>query len=250
MGKLFGKISLFVVILTLSQLGRSEDLSKIHPWLQKSLQSKSEVNVFISLRHGGTLPVLRQLESSFAFKSATTHSQRTTLVSKALRTHAETSQRPVLEFIRTMFPAVQVRAFWITNQIYLKKVNRDIIYALASLHHVFEIQEEQETHIRHFYEESSTSVVSESRQAEEVEWGLERMRVPDVWAMEGGNRGEGLVVGNIDTGVRGTHQLLTSKWVGLENNGWFDPEGHTPNPHDVYDHGRSSFSLSLRIGAS
>jgi len=66
---------------------------------------------------------------------------------------------------------------------------------------------------------------------------LEIMQVPQVWAMDGGNNGAGTIIGNIDTGVRGSHELLRDKWVGLVNNGWFDPENKTSVPHDVYNHG-------------
>jgi len=226
------------VILTLFTGSLRGDLSKINPSLKASLQSKLHVNIFVSLRNGDTIPLLRQLELSPAFKSATTHAQRTTQVAHALKAHAEASQHSVLEFIKTTFPNIHARSFWIINQIYLKNVERTIVESLASLDEVSNIQEEEESHISHFLQESFTDVPAQPREVTVAEWGLAQMRVPEVWNMEGGNQGEGLIIGNIDTGVRGTHELLKSKWVGLENNGWYDPEGLTPNPHDVYNHGK------------
>jgi hypothetical protein len=229
---------LALVVLALFQASQGQNLPKIKTSLQESLRSKEQVSIFVAVKNGGTIPVLRRLESSVAFKSALTHAQRTTQVSHALKAHAETSQKPVLEFIQRNFPEVEIRSFWIVNQIYLKNVTRAVVEALASLDIVSEIQEEQQSHISHFLQESSSATSVEPRNVEDAEWGLQLMRVPEVWEMEGGNKGEGIIIGNIDTGVRGTHELLRSKWVGLENNGWYDPEQKTPNPHDVYNHGK------------
>ena len=61
-----------------------------------------------------------------------------------------------------------------------------------------------------------------------VEWGIDRIRAPLVWSTYG-DRGAGIVVANIDTGVRYTHQAVVRQYRG--NNGatfdhnynWYDP---------------------------
>lgn len=231
---------LLLVVNLILKHSAGQDWSKIDPTLQSSLASKPLVNVFVTLKNGDTAPVLTELESSFRFQSSQTHGERTTIVANALKSHAKFSQKEVLKFISQKFPEAHVRSFWITNQIYLNGVDRNIVETLSKLYRVVRIYEEEESHIRHFYYESShLNQDVEARNVQEPEWGLKQMRVPEVWRMDGGNMGEGLIIGNIDTGVRGSHELLSSKWVGLENNGWYDPEGKTAVPHDVYNHGNS-----------
>ncbi|CAG7723144.1 unnamed protein product, partial [Allacma fusca] len=50
-------------------------------------------------------------------------------------------------------------------------------------------------------------------------WGVGAIQAPEVWAA--GIRGAGVVVADIDTGVRGTHEALRDAF--REENGWFDP---------------------------
>src|SRR5262245_16798622 len=77
-----------------------------------------------------------------------------------------------------------------------------------------------------------------------VEWGLDNINVPQVWATFGA-RGAGITVANVDTGVEYTHAALVRQYRG--NNGttfnhnynWFDPTGICPpgTPCDNNDHG-------------
>ncbi|ETV67767.1 hypothetical protein H257_16125 [Aphanomyces astaci] len=52
--------------------------------------------------------------------------------------------------------------------------------------------------------------------------------IPLVWAP--GNRGRGVVVASIDSGVRGTHEAVKNNW--RSDFGWFKPTGKFPNPMD------------------
>ncbi|WP_341717829.1 S8 family serine peptidase [Micromonospora sp. FIMYZ51] len=77
-----------------------------------------------------------------------------------------------------------------------------------------------------------------------VEWGLTNIGAPQVWD-EFGDRGEGVVVANIDTGVRYDHPALVGSYRGNTGGGfdhaynWFDPAGVCPTaaPCDNDDHG-------------
>lgn len=73
-------------------------------------------------------------------------------------------------------------------------------------------------------------------------WGLTQIRADRVW-QELDARGEGIVVGSIDSGARYTHQALAGHYRGSIGNGrfahhynWFDPNG-TPAPFDNNGHG-------------
>jgi len=68
------------------------------------------------------------------------------------------------------------------------------------------------------------------------EWGIEKIRAQDAWELDGGNSGEGIVVANIDTGVRYTHEALSHNFRGVDY-GWFDPYTLAPSPIDRNGHG-------------
>ncbi|MDM4721014.1 S8 family serine peptidase [Micromonospora sp. WMMA1363] len=77
-----------------------------------------------------------------------------------------------------------------------------------------------------------------------VEWGLTDIGAPRVWD-EFGDRGEGVVVANIDSGVQYDHPALVRSYRGNLGGGfdhaynWFDPAGVCPDPVpcDNNDHG-------------
>jgi subtilisin family serine protease len=71
-----------------------------------------------------------------------------------------------------------------------------------------------------------------------VEWNIERIKAPAVWNQF--NRGEGIVVANIDTGVHYTHPALVNQYRGNLGGGnfdhnfnWEDPSNICGNPSDV-----------------
>ncbi|AGL15204.1 S8 family serine peptidase [Actinoplanes sp. N902-109] len=76
------------------------------------------------------------------------------------------------------------------------------------------------------------------------EWGLSDIGAPEVWSAFA-DRGEGIVVANIDTGVDITHPALKAHYRGAQSNGsvdnnynWFDPTGICgAAPCDNGDHG-------------
>jgi len=79
-----------------------------------------------------------------------------------------------------------------------------------------------------------------------VEWNILNIRAPDVWSTVD-TRGEGVVVGSIDTGVQFDHPALVNQYRGNAGGGlfnhsynWFDPSQVCPNPLvpcDNVDHG-------------
>ncbi len=85
-------------------------------------------------------------------------------------------------------------------------------------------------------------------------WHIARIGVDRVWT-ELGVRGEGVVVGSIDTGATATHPLLRANYRGLQPDGsydhsysWFDPTGIYPeSPGDNEGHG--THSLGSMVGA-
>ncbi len=72
-----------------------------------------------------------------------------------------------------------------------------------------------------------------------LEWNIAEVRAGEAWT-EFGTRGEGIVVGNIDTGVQFDHPALLSKYRGLQDDGsvsheysWYDPSNVCGFPSDT-----------------
>lgn len=81
-------------------------------------------------------------------------------------------------------------------------------------------------------------------------WNLERIDAPRVWA-DLGVRGEGIVIGQSDSGVDWEHPGLIDGYRGLRANGvdhdfnWFDPWEGTAAPVDDFGHGTHTLGTAL-----
>ncbi|WP_370516938.1 S8 family serine peptidase [Micromonospora sp. HM134] len=91
-----------------------------------------------------------------------------------------------------------------------------------------------------------------------VEWGLTNIGAPRVWD-EFGDRGEGLVVANIDSGVQFDHPALVGSYRGNLGGGtfdhnydWYDPAGICPQdaPCDNNDHGTHTMGTMVGTDGS
>jgi subtilisin family serine protease len=72
-----------------------------------------------------------------------------------------------------------------------------------------------------------------------VGWNIAQVNADDVWTQYG-VRGENIVVANVDTGVRYTHNALRDKYRGFNGSHdytWWDPDGTLAVPTDNNDHG-------------
>ncbi len=86
-----------------------------------------------------------------------------------------------------------------------------------------------------------------------IEWGVQRVNAPAAWAR--GYTGQGIVIANLDTGVRWDHTALKPRYRGwngatVDHNGnWFDaaPEfgPASPVPVDVNGHGTHTIGTSV-----
>ncbi len=85
-----------------------------------------------------------------------------------------------------------------------------------------------------------------------VEWNIARIRADLAWSTFG-IRGQGAVVGVIDTGVAYTHPALLSQYRGNlggglfdHNYNWFDLSNGLPAPYD--DNGHGTFGMGIAVG--
>ena len=151
---------------------------------------------------------------------AGSHAQKVANAGQRLREVAARTQAGLLEDLRTL--GIEHRAFWIVNA----------VWARADLAQIERIAARVEvTGI-----ESNPAVRSKLPQAEAVplgpvvptatEWGVNKVRAPDVWAA--GFTGQGVVVGGQDTGYQWDHPALRAKYRGWDGNS----ANHNYNWHD------------------
>ncbi len=80
--------------------------------------------------------------------------------------------------------------------------------------------------------------------------GIENVNANDFWTIFN-VRGEGILVANIDTGVRLTHEALASKYAcslaGPHTNCWYDPDDTLLSPYDGNGHG--THTMGTMIGS-
>ncbi len=145
-------------------------------------------------------------------------------VMQALQATAEKSQ----VFVRAYLNArgVKYQAFWIDNVIVVEESNRATFNGLMSFSEIKALRAE-----RHPFFYEPVDVNPDVRSPNAVESNLTHVKADQVWGL--GYTGQDIVVANIDTGVRYTHQALVNHYRGNLGGGTFD---HNYNWYDPYDH--------------
>jgi subtilisin family serine protease len=89
-----------------------------------------------------------------------------------------------------------------------------------------------------------------------VEWGIDRIRADEVWSTFG-DRGEGIIVANIDTGTQFNHPALVAQYRGNlgggtfdHNYNWFDPSNVCGSPSLVPcdNNGHGTHTMGTMVG--
>src|SRR6266545_3602221 len=130
--------------------------------------------------------------------------------------------------------------FWIINAIRVTG-GQDILTDIAARPEVAEITADRT------FEIPQPLPGKDEPGVETIEWNIDRVNAPQVWSTFG-DRGEGIVVASIDTGVLYTHAALVNQYRGNlgggsfdHNYNWFDPAHVCGNPSlapcDNNDHG-------------
>jgi subtilisin family serine protease len=135
-----------------------------------------------------------------------------------LQRTAERSQAPLRAFLRSRDVAFQ--PYWAVNAIRVTG-GLDLVRQLSARPDVRLVFADKE------YELPEPAPAGVEPQVDGVEWGVERIKAPQVWAQ--GPTGAGIVVGTIDTGVQFDHPALARQYRGNLGNGTFD---HNYNWHD------------------
>ncbi len=85
---------------------------------------------------------------------------------------------------------------------------------------------------------------------DEAQWNISMIGADKVWE-EFGARGEGIVVGQSDSGVDGNHPAMEKQYRGYNSSddyNWFDPWDGTTSPNDEHGHGTHTLGTILGTG--
>ncbi|MEV1171492.1 S8 family serine peptidase [Nonomuraea sp. NPDC049784] len=88
-----------------------------------------------------------------------------------------------------------------------------------------------------------------------VEWNIDRVNAPKVWD-ELGDRGEGIVIASLDSGVQWDHPALIASYRGTQADGtvdhnynWYDPAGACPDRTPCDDRTHGTHVMGTMVGA-
>lgn len=134
---------------------------------------------------------------------------------------------------------VEFQSYWINNSILVTSSDKTVLTDIQKFEGVESIQARKSFIL---YEPDTSAAVFDNG-TKAVEPNLTHINVDDVWEMD--IDGSGLVVANIDTGVRYSHQALVAQYRGNNGDGtfdhnynWFNPDNHSDNvPRDGNSHG-------------
>jgi subtilisin family serine protease/nitrous oxidase accessory protein NosD len=167
-----------------------------------------------------------------------------------LRTHANKTQQPVLDYAASTDGVTVVNRFWITNAV-LMRVNTSKANASALVRQpgVTDVHKNYEVRALSTTNAQSNSTAQQPTAAGsasgDVTYGLDQLNVPEVWAQHG-TRGAGAKVAVLDTGADIDHPDLSLRTENQNDatypGGWaeFDTNGDrviNSTPHATSDHG-------------
>jgi Subtilase family len=185
-------------------------LDKVEGKVLDQVAAKGAATFFVVLGERADLGQAAKLAS---------HTARTTFVYQRLREHAERSQarlRRLLEASR-----VDYKPFWIANTVRVT-APKDVLAKIAALPEVERVVPDGQVEI------PKPSPGEEQARVQAVEWNIDRIRAPQVWSTFG-DRGEGIVVASVDSGVQFGHPALVAQYRGNRGGNfdhsynWFDP---------------------------
>ncbi|MEV0093215.1 S8 family serine peptidase [Streptomyces sp. NPDC050738] len=178
--------------------------------------------------------VLKDQADLSGAKKQKTHAKKATAAYKELRAHADDSQASLKSFLDKK--KVGHKDYWIANTVQVTG-DKALVDELAKRSDVASIVERRSFTLDS--SETSDAKVTTSRTAsagtassadgdETPEWGISDIKADQVWDQYA-DRGEGIVVANVDTGVQYNHPDLVKQYRG--NNG----DGTFSNDYNFYD---------------
>jgi subtilisin family serine protease len=171
-----------------------------------------------------------------------------------LRDFARRTQAKVLDYLKTYGEedVSNIRSFWIfngfvvdaTKRVILELVKRDDIGYIEKSDTVWLLKEKKPPKSKKkglTKKYPSLKKINRGEGIRSFNWNIQIIMADSVW-LNYGISGDGVILGNMDTGVDVTHPALSSKFLGY----WFDGVNGQPTPYD--DHGHGTHTMGTMVG--
>lgn len=209
--------------------------------LLKAFEKEQEVNVIIRMKDK---PDLTQIYPQI--KAKKNRSEKIQAIHDHLKDKAKNSQKGIqqaLTALESKGKAKQKDSLWIINGV-TASVTKEALNELQKRDDIAEISLDETLSL------PEVNVVENPPRM--PQWGLEKIFAPQVWG-EYGLKGEGIVVGIMDTGVDGNHEALKQNYRGRDGDhqySWIDLSGQKyETPNDGNGHGTHVAGTAVGGGA-
>jgi len=206
----------------------------IDPDVAQDLARGGRMNVFLKVASDADLSAAKAMPDKGA---------RRQFVHDTLNAHASASQAALRGWLDTH--GVRYLSFWINNSLYLYDVDATLVRELATRSDVERVRGDHPLAI-----DAAVSQTAATSAPATIEWNIEQIHADEVWLH--GNMGEGIVIANIDTGVRYTHEALRRQYRGNNGDGtfthdynWWDPQHNLAAPADSVGHGTHLMGIAV-----
>ncbi|MFE5912690.1 S8 family serine peptidase [Streptomyces wedmorensis] len=213
---------------------------KVDAALAEAVVSGGEAAFFVVMKDQADLTGIREKRG---------HGVRTRAAYGALKEKAERAQGSLVDFLDK--ERVGHESFWIANAV---KVTGDeqLVRKLSQRDDVARIVKEQ----RYELDETESAVLDAAPAVEDgtPEWGVKDVKADQVWSQYD-DRGEGIVIANIDSGVQYDHPALVRNYRGDNGDGsfthdynWYDPTGQCQTAAPCDNNGHGTHTMGTMVG--
>jgi len=154
-----------------------------------------------------------------------------------LRALAAEAQQDLLKWLQSV-SVEEVRPFWLVSRVALH-APRHVVLALAARDDMATVWLDDTFRLEPVRPNRSARDATDG-----PTWNMARIKADSCWA--DGYVGDGIVVGNIDSGVEVTHPAFGGRW--REENGWFDAVNGRSTPYDDSEVSHGTFCMGLLTG--
>src|SRR5207248_5024444 len=201
------------VYLGTASTARSNGIYKIEQRVRQDLAANGHASVVVYLTSQADVSAAYGMQDENA---------RGRFVYRTLKEHAAKTQAPLIKLLRSR--GVPYQSYWVANIIFTR-AGQSLVQDLAARSDVAAIEANDGSKWIEDARVAKTGV-SKSGAPATVEPGIVKVNAPQLWAM--GFTGQGIVIGNQDTGMRWTHNALKPHYRGWNGS----VANHNYNWHD------------------
>ncbi|WLD93271.1 carboxypeptidase regulatory-like domain-containing protein [Alkalihalobacillus sp. AL-G] len=212
-----------------SKVESSKNPQKVGDDVTKALEKQEKVDVIIRMKER---PTVKEIYPQVKAKSK--RSEKIKIIKSHLEEKTQTSQKGLKQALKALEQqgkAKKKQSFWIINGL-SATVSKDALEQLKKRDDIERISLDRTLQL--------PEVTVDENPPKLPQWGLEKIRAPKVWGQYG-LKGDGVVVGIMDSGVDMTHEALRHNYRGNDGNhqySWIDLSGQGyETPQDGHGHG-------------